>query len=54
MRLHENPHWLAVHFPDGRTILKRDRNDFSRLDWEELIYDIEVEPLSSPGHYKAV
>lgn len=53
MNLIQDPTWLAVHFPD-RTILKKDWYLFSKLDWEELIYDTEVEPTGTPGHYKVV
>lgn len=52
MKLHEDNNWKAVHFPDGRTILKSDGYLFSKLDWEELIYDVEVEPTNNAGHYK--
>lgn len=51
MRLHTEE-WKAVHFPD-RTILKSDRDLFPRVDWEMLIYDIEVEPTETAGHYRA-
>lgn len=49
-----NLDWKAVHFEDGRTILKSDYYLFSKLDWEELIYDVEVEPMKNKGHYKAI
>lgn len=51
MKLHEDDNWKAVHFPD-QTILKRDGYLFSKLDWEELIYDVEVEPTATKGHYR--
>lgn len=53
MKLYEDENWKAVHLYDGRTILKEDWYLYSKLDWEELIYDIEVEPLNQKGHYKA-
>lgn len=53
MRLYKDDNWKAVHFED-RTILKSDWYLFSKLDWEELIYDIEVEPMKIKGHYKVV
>lgn len=53
MKLYQCNGWKAVHLPDGRTILSRDYYLYSKLDWEELIYDIEVEPMKRIGHYKA-
>ena len=53
MKLAENPNWKAVHFFD-RTILKADGYLYGKLDWEELIYDVEVEPMEREGHYKVV
>lgn len=52
MRLYQDTNWKAVHFPD-KTILKSDGYLISNLDWEELIYDAEVEPTNTPGHYMA-
>lgn len=53
MRLCQDNNWKAVHFED-RTILKSDSWHFCKLDWEELIYDVEVEPMKAKGHYKVV
>lgn len=53
MKLYKDKNWKAVHFKDGRTILQEDWYLYNRLDWEELIYDTEVEQLNKSGHYKA-
>ena len=52
MKLYNDHNWKAVHFADGRTILSTDYYHYGKLDWEELIYDIEVEPMQTPGHYR--
>lgn len=52
MKLYQDTNWKAVHFTD-KTILKSDGYLYSKLDWEELIYDVEVEPTNTPGHYMA-
>lgn len=53
MRLYQDNNWKAVHF-DDRTILSSDSWLYGKLDWEELIYDVEVEPMENKGHYKVV
>lgn len=53
MKLYQDNKWKAVHFSD-RTILSSDYYLFGKLDWEELIYDVEVEPTGTKGHYRAV
>lgn len=52
MKLYQDTNWKAVHFAD-ETILKSDGYLISNLDWEALIYDVEVEPTGIPGHYMA-
>lgn len=52
MRLYQDEHWRGVFFED-RTILVGDSYLYSKLAWEELLHDVEVEPTGDKGYYRA-
>lgn len=53
MKLANVKDWKAIHF-DKRTILQSDKLLYSQAEWSMLIFNMEVEPMKQPGHYRVI